>query len=61
MGLVFWSLEGFGRFEAIASLDAYQITKYQNLQKFIFCYLIFEEIEKEFLNHGFSHFLPRQT
>ena len=30
---VFWSLKGFGRFEAITSLDAYQITKYQNPTK----------------------------
>ena len=32
--LVFlWSLKGFGRLEAIASLDAYQIIKYQNPTK----------------------------
>ena len=31
--LYFWSLKGFGRLEAIASLDAYQITKYQNPTK----------------------------
>ena len=31
------------------------------LQKLIFfCYLIFEQFEKKFLNQGFSHFLPRQ-
>ena len=27
--LYFWSLKEFGRFKAIASLDAYQITNYQ--------------------------------
>ena len=27
--LCFWSLKRFGRFEAVASLDAYQITNYQ--------------------------------
>ena len=27
--LYFWSLKGFGRFKAVASLDAYQITNYQ--------------------------------
>ena len=59
--LCFWSLKRFGRFEAIASLDAYQITNYQILQKFIFYYLIFEEFTKEFLNQGFSHFLSRQA
>ena len=30
---VFWSLKRFGRFEAVASLDAYQITNYQFSKK----------------------------
>ena len=57
----FVCLKGFGRLKVVASLDAYQITKYQILQKFIFCYLIFEKFEKELLNQGFSHFLPRHA
>ena len=53
--LYFWSFKGFGRFEAIASLDAYQITKYQTLQKLIIFLLSdFRRIrEKEFLNQEF--------
>ena len=31
--LCFWSSEGFGKLEAVASLDAYQITNYQFLSK----------------------------
>ena len=31
--LCFWSLKRFGRFKAVASLDAYQITNYQFLSK----------------------------
>ena len=31
--LYFWSLKGFGKFKAVASLDAYQITNYQFLSK----------------------------
>ena len=47
--LYFLFLKGFGRFEAIASLDAYQITICQTFQKLIiifFC-LIFEKFEKK--------------
>ena len=47
--LYFWLLKGFGRFEAIASLDAYQITICQTFQKLIiifFC-LIFKKFEKK--------------
>ena len=44
----------FGRLEAIASLDAYRITKFQILQNIFLCYyLIFEEFEKEFLSQNF--------
>ena len=47
LGILFCSLKMFDRFETVASLDAYQITNYQFLQKFIiFCCLIFEEFEK---------------
>ena len=35
LGILFCSLKRFGRFETVASLDAYQITNYQFLQKFI--------------------------
>ena len=31
--LCFWSLKRFGKFEAVASLDSYQITNYQFLSK----------------------------
>ena len=59
---VFGHWKGFDGIEVVANLDAYQITKYQILQKFIFlCSLISEEFEKEFLNRGFSHILPRQA
>ena len=45
--LYFWSLKGFGRFKAVASLDAYQITNSQFLQKIhLFVCLIFEEFER---------------
>ena len=54
LGILFCSLKRFGRFETVASLNAYQITKYQFFQKLvIFCCLIFEEFEKEFLNQEF--------
>ena len=49
---VFGYRKRFGKLEAIASLDAYQATKYQVLQKLIFRYLIFEEIEKEIFKSG---------
>ena len=41
-------LKGFGRLEVAASFDAYQITKHQILQKFIFCYLIFVRAQSNF-------------
>ena len=45
--ILFCSLKRFGRFETVASLDAYQIINYQFLQKFIiFCCLISKEFEK---------------
>ena len=44
--LCFWSLKRFGKLEAVASLDAYQITNYEFLQKFIFICLIFTKFEK---------------
>ena len=48
--LVFWSLKRFGRFEAVASLDAYQITNYQFPSKthhFVVCFRrIREEVSK---------------
>ena len=43
LGILFCSLK---KFEAIASLDAYQITNYQFLSKLIIFFLIFEEFEK---------------
>ena len=61
-GFVFLVIEKrFGRLEAVASLDAYQITKNQILQNSFFCCLIFEEFEKEFLNQEFYHPLPKQA
>ena len=45
--LCFWFLKRFGRFEAAASLDAYQITNYQFLQKFIFSFAYFRRIEEK--------------
>ena len=36
---IFGHWKGLGRFEAIASLDAYQITKYQTLQKLIIFFI----------------------
>ena len=60
--LCFWSLKRFGRFEAIASLDAYQIIKYQTLRKLIIFYcLISEEFEKKILNQEFYDQLPEQV
>ena len=54
---IFGYWKGVGRFEAVASLNAYQITKYQVLQKLIiFCFLVSEEFEKEILKSGI--FLP---
>ena len=44
---VFCYRKGVDRFEVVASFDAYQITKYQVLQKLIFCCLISEEFEKK--------------
>ena len=35
LGILFCSLKRFGRFETVASLDAYQITKYQFFQKLV--------------------------
>ena len=59
--LVFWSLKRFGRFEAVASLDAYQITNYQFPSKthHFYC-LIFAEFEK-FLKQEFYGRLPEQA
>ena len=57
MTCVFGYWKGVGRLEAIASLDAYQITKYQVLQKLIiFYFLVSEEFEKEILK--LEIFLP---
>ena len=57
--LCFWSLKRFGRFEAVVSLDAYQITNYQFPSKLIiFCCLISEEFENKFLNQEFYGQLP---
>ena len=33
LGILFYSLKMFGRFDTVASLDTYQITKYQFLLK----------------------------
>ena len=61
LGLVFFGYrKGVSRFEAVASLDVYQITKNQILQNSFFCYLIFEEFEKEFLNQEFYHPWPNK-
>ena len=47
---VFGHWKGVGRLEAIVSLDAYQIIKYQVLQKLIiFCCLISKEFKKKIL------------
>ena len=55
LGTLFCSLKRFGRFETVASLDAYQITKYQFFSKLIiFCCLIFEEFEKSFWIRNFK-------
>ena len=54
LGILFCSLKRFGRIETVASFDVYQIIKYQFFQKLvIFCCLISEEFEKEFLNQEF--------
>ena len=45
--------KGFGRLEAIASLDAYQITNYRFLQKFIFCLPDFRRIRESFQIRNF--------
>ena len=58
----FWLLKRFGRFEAVASLDACQITNYQlpSKTRHFFCCLIFEEFKKKFLNQEFmAHCLSR--
>ena len=62
-GFYFWSLKGFGRLEVIASLNAYQITKYQNPTKTYHFFLPdFRKIrEKEFLNQEFYGKLPEQA
>ena len=57
---VFGYRKGFGKLEAVASLDAYQVTKYQVLQKLIFRCLIFEEIEKENFKSKIFLLMPRQ-
>ena len=44
---VFGYRKGVGRFEAIASIDAYQITKYQVLQKLIFDFPDFRRISRK--------------
>ena len=44
--LYFWSLKKFGRFEAIASLYVYQITKYQTLQNSFFLLIDFWRIRE---------------
>ena len=59
LGILFCLLKRFGKFETVASLDAYQITKYQFFQKLVlFCCLISKEFEKEFLNQEFWSQLP---
>ena len=50
LGILFCSLKRFGRFKAVASLDAYQITNYQFLQKFIFSFAWFSKNLREFAN-----------
>ena len=58
--IVLWLVFGwwkgfFGRLEALASLDAYQITNYQFLSKLIiFRCLIFEEFNKKVSKSGVS-------
>ena len=54
---VFGRWKGFSRFEAIASLDAYQITKYQILQKLIFLLPNFWRIRER--NFQIRNFLAR--
>ena len=38
--ILFCSLKRFGRFETVASLDAYQITKYQFFQKLVIFFVV---------------------
>ena len=59
---IFGHRENFDRLEAIASLDAYQITNYQFLSKtHHFLLSDFEEFEKKFLNQKFYGQLPEPT
>ena len=51
--LYFWSLKGFGRFKAVASLNAYQITNYQFPSKLIIFLLPdFQRIQEEVFKSG---------
>ena len=61
--LCFWSLKRFGRLEAVASLDAYQITKYQFFQKLvIFCVAWFpKNLINKFLSQEFHGQLKEQA
>ena len=47
---VFGPWKGFGSLEAVASLDTYQITNYQFLQKFIFSFAWLPKNLREFPN-----------
>ena len=55
LGILFCSWKRFGRFETVASLDAYQITKISFFQKLIiFRCLIFEKFKKKVSKSGVS-------
>ena len=60
---VFWSLKRFGRFEAIASLDAYQIIHYQFLSKthHFFVSWFSKNSRNKFLNQEFYGQFPEQA
>ena len=56
---VFGHWKGFGKLETVANFNAYQITKYQILQKLIiFCCMIFEEFKKEILKSRIFKIVP---
>ena len=59
---VFGHRKSFGRLEAVASLDAYQITNYQFLQKLIIFVAWFSKNSRnKFLNQEFYGQLPEQS
>ena len=61
--LRFWSSMGFDRLEAVASLDAYQITNYQFLSKthLFFVAWFLKNSRNKFLNQEFYGQLPEKA